>query len=454
VTARVRATVSVPRRAVAALFLERQHLDRPRGRRLTAASLTRFVEDAGGLQLDTINVVDRAHYLTLWSRFGPYPRHTLDRLVYGRRTLFEYWAHAACLVPMSHLPHWRHMMQIFGTRPLDAHWRRWLRRGRPVLEAVLDAIRERGPLANADFEHDRKGRPSGWWDRKPQAHALDYLWMTGRLAVHSRTHFQKRYDLAERVVPELLGVEPPDGDAFRRWHTRQSLRAMGAATETDLRMYLTFPRIPITERRRTLEAMRRDGEVVEVEVADLAPHRPQRGPWLMLRDDLPALERAARRRSASKGTALLSPFDSLLWHRERVGALFGYDYKIEVYVPASQRRHGYYSLPILHDGHLIGRLDPKTWREERRLEVRRVHFEPWFVKGQPAPGGGPVDRDAALTGVAEALGSLALFVGADRVTLGRVSPAVLRSPLRRALKSMPVPAAGARRVVPGHGGGS
>jgi len=231
---------------------------------------------------------------------------------------------------------------------------------------------------------------------------------------------------------------------------------MGAATETDLRMYLTFPGIPIAERRRTLEAMRGDGEVVDVEIADPAPRGPKRDRWLILRDDLPALERAARRRSASQGTALLSPFDSLLWHRERVRELFGYDYKIEVYVPAPQRRHGYYSLPILHDGHLIGRLDPKTWREQRRLEVRSVHFEPWFVKGQPAPvGARRVGRDAALAGVAQALGSLALFVGAERVTLGRVSPSILASPLRRALASSPLPTGRSRGVVvPGHGGGS
>jgi hypothetical protein len=402
---------------------------------LTAANLTRFVEDAGGLQLDTINVVDRAHHLTLWSRFGVYDRAALDRLIYRRKALFEYWAHAACLVPASHGAAWRRVMMEYGARPHS--WRRSVRRNQAVLEHVLEEIRARGPLSSADFEHDRRGRSSGWWDRKPQTRALDYLWMTGRLAVHSRAHFQKRYDLLERVLPDLVRAEPPETEVFRRWHLRQSLRAMGAATESDLRMYLTFPGITIAERRHTLKAMLREGSVREVAVADAGRGRPKADRWLALAEDLPALARAGRRRVASRGTTLLSPFDSLLWHRERVRRLFGYDYKIEVYVPAARRRHGYYSLPILHDGHLIGRVDPKSWREERRLEVRSVHFEPWFAAGSPPPAAawGHMDREAALDGVGAALVSLADFVGADRVTLGRVSPPTLAALLGRALRS-------------------
>ena len=132
----------------------------------------------------------------------------------------------------------------------------------------------------------------------------------------------------------------------------------------------------------------------------------------------------------ARGTTLLAPFDSLLWYRERVARLFGFDYRIEVYTPGPQRVHGYYTLPILHDGHLIGRVDAKTHRAERRLEVRHVHFEPWFAAGAPSPiVEAPVDRDAALAGVAEALGSLATFVNADRVLVRRVSPHRLRSGL-------------------------
>src|SRR5437899_3273114 len=142
----------IPARAATALFLERQHLDRPRGRRLDAANLTRFVEDAGGIQLDTINVVERAHHLTLWSRFGVYDRRTFDRLGYERRLLFEYWAHAACLVPIAHVPMWRHVMQSLRWTSRARHWGRWTAKHRPLLREVEAAIGERGPLASADFE--------------------------------------------------------------------------------------------------------------------------------------------------------------------------------------------------------------------------------------------------------------------------------------------------------------
>ncbi len=422
-----------PLRAVAALFIERQHLDRPRGRRLTAKSLTRFAEDAGGIQLDSINVVERAHHLTLWNRFGPYPRHTLERLAYRRRLLFEYWAHAACLVPTTDFAPWRRAMLDYSTK--NRSWGRWLPKNRDLLRRVEQEVCDRGPLGNAHFTRrppsggKRPTTQAGWWNWKPVTHALDHLWMSGRTLVDSRVHFQKRFDLAERVLPAAIALEPPTQEEFRRWHVRRCLRAMGAATWSDLRMYLTFPRLEVTERRRVLRDLIAAGEVAEIAVAGDA------GQWYVLAADLPALAQAGRRRAAARGSALLAPFDSFLWHRERTSRLFGFDYRIEVYTPGHKRVHGYYTLPIFHDGQLIGRLDPKTHREARRLEVRSVHFEPWFAEGGPPPAAawGAVDRDTALAGTAEALRSLAAFVGADRIDLGRVTPARLALPLRRAL---------------------
>jgi len=325
-------------------------------------------------------------------------------------------------------------MEGYTSGPRNPNWHRWWRKNHALLDQVEAAIRTRGPLSSADFDAPRGKKPGGWWsNRKPTTHALDFLWMSGRIGVHSRVNFHKRYDLGERLF--AAGAEPlPTGEAFRRWHLRQSLHAMGAATESDLRMYLTFPRPRPNERRRVFEAMVAAGEVVPVAPEPAGPGKPTR--WWALAEDVPALRRAARRAEPSRGTTLLSPFDSLLWHRERVRRLFGYDYTIEVYVPAAQRRHGYYSLPILHDGHIIGRLDPKTHRAERRLEVKAVHFEPWFARGAQAPGAfdGSVDRDAALEGLARALDSLAEFVGADRITIARVSPAALAAPLARRMR--------------------
>ena len=414
-------------RAVAALYLERQHLDRPRARRLTAASLARFAETVGGIQLDSINVVDRAHHLTLWSRFGPYDRAALDRLIYGRRVLFEYWAHVACLVSTAHFPAWRRAMLDY--RHSHKGWSRFLKRHPAVSRTVEADILARGPLGNADFQDKRAGRKSGWWGWKPETHALDYLWMSGRTTVHSRVHFQKRFDLLERVLPDALTQPPLDARAFRRWHVERSLYAMGAATETDLRMYLTFPRAAAAERSAAVREMIRAGDVVEIGIAG------DRARWYVLARDLEPLAAAGRRRTASRGTALLSPFDSFLWHRERIVRLFGYDYRIEVYVPSQQRTFGYYALPLLVDGQLIGRVDAKLHRAERRLELRHIRYEPWFAAEQePRPvSWGKLSRERGIAGLADAAHSLAAFTGADRVDVGRVTPASLRGAVIRAI---------------------
>lgn len=424
---------AVSLRAVAALFLERQQLDRPRARRLTAVSLARFAEDVGGIQLDSINVVDRAHYLTLWSRFDAYDRAALDRLIYRRRVLFEYWAHVACLISTGHFSAWRRAMLDYRHR--HKGWSKFLKLYPTLLRSLEADIRARGPLGNSDFPDQRPRKESGWWSWKPENHALDFLWMSGRTGVHSRRHFQKRFDLLERVLPAQVADEPLDTAAFRRWHLERSLHAMGPATETDLRMYLTFPRVAAAERAATLRQMIRSGDVAEVEVAG------DRNRWYALARDLEPLAAAGRRRIASRGATLLSPFDSFLWHRERIVRLFGYDYRIEVYVPASQRTFGYYTLPLLVDGHLIGRVDTKLHRAERRLELRHVCFEPWFAAEELAPRAswGQISHARGLTGLATAVRSLAEFTGAERVDLERVTPASLRARLSRALMSV-VPA--------------
>lgn len=419
-------------RAASALFLERQWLDKPRGRRLTARTLSGFAEATGGIQLDSINVVDRAHYLTLWSRFGPYRRESLRRLIEKDRVLFEYWSHVACLVATVDLPAWRRVMLDYKRR--HKGWARFLKKHQPLIAEVEGAIRERGPLGNADFREPGKKVQGGWWNWRPATHALDYLFMSGRTSVHSRVHFHKRFDIAERVFPESARVaEPLTAEAFRRWHLDRSLRAMGAATETDLRMYLTYPRFTMSERKATLRDAMRDGSVVEVEL------QGDRGKWFARREDLDGLAAAGRRRAPSTGSALLAPFDSFLWHRERTKRLFGYDYRIEVYVPGPKRVHGYYSLPILVDGHLIGRVDTKTHRAHGELELRNAHFEPWFVKAEPPPirGGRPLDRDATLASVADAARSLASFVECAKVELAKTDPGALRAPLLRAIENFP-----------------
>jgi uncharacterized protein YcaQ len=194
-------------------------------------------------------------------------------------------------------------------------------------------------------------------------------------------------------------------------------------------MYLTFPRTGAAERAEALRAMVRDGEVVELAIAD---HRAR---WYALARDLAPLAAAGRRRAASRGATLLSPFDSFLWHRERIARLFGYDYRIEVYVPPAQRTFGYYALPLLVDGQLVGRVDTKLHRGERRLELRHIRFEPWFVaeEAPPRASWGALTHERGVAGLAAAARSLAAFTGAVHLDVGRVTPVSMRPAIDKAL---------------------
>ncbi|MEO5988324.1 MAG: crosslink repair DNA glycosylase YcaQ family protein [Candidatus Eisenbacteria bacterium] len=422
-------SIRIPARAAAALFLERQRLSRPRGQRLTSASLERFVAGVGGLQIDSVNVVDRAHHLTLWSRFGEYDRATFERLAYRKRVLFEYLSHVACFVATRDMPLWRGCMaEIPHRRRRDSSW---IDDERVLIDSVESAIAERGPLGNADFERPKAmGKGGGWWTWKPAMHALDYLWKSGRIAVHSRAHFQKRYAVMERVLPQAAAVAALPYSDFTRHRVLRSLEAMGAAAFDDLRMYWTWPQLKVPDLRATLHGLIGEGLVQEVQVDG------QSRVWFSRTEDLAALKRAAGVRRPSHGTTFLSPFDSFLWHRERALRLWDYFYRIEIYVPGHKRTHGYYSLPVLHEGQLIGRVDPKTHRERGVLELRHVHLEPWFGRDDSPPHAhwGTIDRDAALAGIADSAKSLARHVGCSQVTLTRVTPTALKAPLARLLR--------------------
>lgn len=423
--------VSVPlhsRRAAAALFLERQWLDRPRGRRLTAGSLADFTAAACGVQIDSVNVVERAHLLTLWSRFGEFDRAAFDRLAYRRRVVFEYLTHVACFVDTRDLPLWRAMMDSTPERFRRRYG--YPGRQRALVDAVERTVALQGPLGNSAFERPAGQAAGGWWSWKPANHALDYLWKAGRIAVHSRRNFEKLYAPLDRVLPGASAAVPTDASEAARTRVLRSLRAMGAAGMADLARYWTWPRMMNPELRRTVDGLVRDGRVIPVAIEG------QRGPWYLLAEDLPSLERAERMRRPSRGTTLLCPFDSLLWHRERVLGLWGFRYRIEIYVPGHKRTHGYYVLPVMHEGRFIGRVDLKLHRERGTLEARSAGFEPWLREGGPGPGAawGPVDEEGAVHGTAESLWSLARFTGADRVTVGRVTPPGLRAPLARALR--------------------
>ena len=315
-------------------------------------------------QIDSVNVLVRAHYLPAFSRLGAYDRDLLDSAAWSprrsERRLFEYWAHEASLLPFELHPmlRWRMARAERG----ETGWgrlRAFAGERRGEAEAALDRIREEGPLAASDFEGERSA--SGWWEWSHAKAALEYLFWAGLVTTRSRRgSFERVYDLAERIIPApILAVPTPDvAEAHRRLIARAA-QALGVATTTDLRDYF---RLGPEEARAAIAALVEEGELQPVTVEGW------RSPAFLHRD--------ARRPRRITGQALLAPFDPLVWERARTERLFGFRYRIGIYTPADKREHGYYVLPFLMDGGLVARADLKADRARSRLLVQKVSLEP------------------------------------------------------------------------------
>ena len=393
----------IDRATVVRLWLHRQGLSSPRGStKLSKRSVSKHLETTGALQLDSVNVLDRAHYLTLWSRFGAYDRERLDRLVYRDRVGYEYWGHETSILPISHLPIGLRRMRRFP----PPSWRNsaWWQRfdtAPSVKRGVMRRLRNAGPLESADFEKrpdesGPEGPPGGTvWLQKEAKRALQLLWHAGKVAIRQRRHFRRVYDLAERCYPE---VEPNTGTAYEDSWLLTGLSGNGIASERHLVNYLTAPEPKAAERKRIIARSLKKGRIVELCVDEV------RGSCYALPEHLDTL----RKLPEPTGTTLICPFDSLLWQRERAEELLGFHYRIEIYVPPAKRKFGYYMLPILHEGRLVGRLDPKLHRDTRRLEIKSIFLEPGFKRD--------LSFDRAL---GDALADLQHFVAADEIELPR-----------------------------------
>lgn len=412
-----------------ALMLAAQGLLDPPPARPTQANVLAMIERLGVVQVDTINVARRSQYLVLWSRLGAYDEAHFDSLLYPERAIFEYWCHAASILPMSDYPMYRSMM-VEADRHLYDSDRRWAEHNREIIATTMAAIRERGPLASADFERPNDGRraePWDWHGLKESRRALAVLWTLGDLMVHSRRGGQKVYDLRERVEVEVFGAAmnghlTPQEERLATL-TRRTVEAMGVVTPSWLFDYfrMVWPR-SVTQGGRPraqqlLEAQVASGEAIHAAVDGI------REPVFVSRQRLPDLDRL-RAGMRPERTVFLSPFDSLIWDRARARALFGYEVAFEAYIVPEKRRYGYYSLAILHRGQLVGRLDPKMDRETGTLIARAVFLEPG------------VGVDAALVdGIAGALRDLARFLGARTITVERSEPAKLAERLQRKLQT-------------------
>lgn len=313
------------------------------------------------LQIDTISVVNRSPYLVLHSRLGDYtPSWLTDVLASGQ--LFEYWSHAACFLPIENFPQYRRFML---ERRGDGS-REWFTRNMSPddVEKVRAHVRQNGAVRSADFERE-EGQQGGWWNWKAEKVALEYLFDIGELMVARREGFQRIYDLQERIYPWDDAKTPDKSEIFRQW-TSQTLIALGVSTEAWLADYF---RIKKVHAKTALKELLQTGEAVQITLEG------ETQPWYAHRDTLPTLERITSGEITATRTALLSPFDPVVWDRERLLAMFGMDYKIEVYTPQPKRKYGYFTLPILHKNRIVGRLDPKAHRAEKRLEIKAVHLE-------------------------------------------------------------------------------
>lgn len=370
-------------------------LDDPR-RKAAPDELYALIERIGFVQIDSINVVERAQHLTLAARMQGYRPALLERLLERDRRLFEHWTHDASAIPTVWYPYWHHRFERYRKHVLEHPW--WGERVGKNPQAVIAHVRERllaeGPLMTKDFEDERpEGTDTTWWGWKPAKAALEYLWRVGEVAVARRVNFHKVYDLTGRVLPHPHAAPRPSPEEHVGWACRSALERLGVATPSEIAGF--WRAVSLEEARAWCGQAAARGEIVEV-LAEAVDGAAVRRSYAVA--DWEA--RAAALPAAPPRLRILSPFDPILRDRTRALRLFGFDYRFEAFVPAPQRRWGYYILPILEGERLIGRLDPKLRRDEGALEIRQVWWEPGvrLSKGRRAGLEAAVERLARLVG--------------------------------------------------------
>jgi len=314
------------------------------------------------LQIDTISVVARSPYLVLWSRLGDYDPCWLDQLL-AEGKLFEYWAHEACFIPIGDYGLYRHRM----IDPGSLGWKysaSFVRDHRDQVERVLEHIRSHGPVRSADFART-DGLGGGWWQWKPEKRALEALFTAGLLMIARRQQFQRVYDLAERVLPGWDDSRMPSMADTRRAFALKAVKAIGVAKAAWIPDYHRT-KAPHPDPDALADA----GLLLRVRVDGW------REPAFVHPDHADLLGRAGAGALAASRTSLLSPFDPIVWDRRRALELFGFDYRLECYTPAHKRRHGYFTLPILRRGALVGRVDAKAHRGQGVFELKSLALEP------------------------------------------------------------------------------
>ena len=418
-----------PLAAVRALALHAQALTTPAGAEPppTPDAICEVVERLGCVQLDTLQVVRRSHYLVPWSRLGRYDPANLDRLIYGAlaspegenpRRLFEGWLHAACIIPLSEYRYRLPYMRRLRERPAR-RTQRWLSRpgSAELLAAAMERIRRQGPLRAADFEYTGPKRGS-WWDWKPAKTALEHLFACGDLMVADRVNnFQRAYDLRERVLPDWVDRTEPTWDDMARHVLEHAVRSFGLCRPGQAADYIHS--IKRTPARPFVEELLAEGVFLAVQ-ADLSDGKRRR--LIVHRDNLSLLKRAADGALTAERTTFLSPFDNLFWARGRDEQLWGFRSVLEAYKPRRDRKWGYFCLPILHRDRFVGRFDPKMERQAGTLRLKSLYLEPG------------IDPDGELvSGVAAAMRDFMAFHDARDLVVEGSQPVAFREKLLAAL---------------------
>ncbi len=389
----------LPNRLARRLFLDRHALSEPPSGPARGPALCALIDRIGFVQVDSINTVARAHDMILWSRRPAYRPDDLRPLLDHHRSLWEHWTHDASILPAAVFPHWCHRFARDRTRLVD-RWTGWQRDGfHTKFDAVLKQVADHGPVTSADVGAGEVRGKGGWWDWHPSKAALEYLWRTGALSVTRRDGFRKVYDLTERVIPAGLRTAAPTPEETIGWACNSALDHLGFATSGEIAAY--WGAVTPDEAKVWCATGLGDGQliVIAVEGAD-GTTRPA-----FARPDV--LAQAADAPAPPNRLRILSPFDPALRDRNRAERLFGFHYRIEVFVPEPKRRYGYYVFPVLEGDHIIGRLDAKANRDAGHLAVRAF----WPERGVRM-GAGRVARLMAE------LHRLAQLAACDRVTTG------------------------------------
>jgi len=355
------------------------------------------IEHLGYIQIDTISVVQRAHHHTLWNRNPRYKTSHLNQLMADKQ-VFEYWSHAAAFLPMRDYRYSLYRKQAIA----NGDQNHWYERDEQLMKSVLRRIAAEGPLMAKDFAHT--GKKSSDWGSKPAKRALENLFMQGELMVPCRINFHKVYDLTERVLPGDIDTTVPDPQEYARFLITRYLQANGLGQLAEMVYLLKNVKLLVSA---TLQEMVSNGELLQIQAGD---HN-----YFALPDSLDLLSKPLARRKLK----ILSPFDNLLIQRKRMQALFGFDYLIECYVPAAKRQYGYFSLPILWGGRLVGRTDLKADRKNSLLHINHLALEP-----------GLEESDAFAVALRKELEAFLQFCNCSKLQLHRTTPVSFKPQLQ------------------------